>query len=492
MVIIKGNSYCKLKSYTPIERKLVTTSLTYNDEEKHKQSIYLKKAYSKAKAAGQLKKAGYLVGIIKQLGDFNVCLVNKDDTFPAGLLFKVKELWDKAKASPKYVNQIGTLTIEDDRVQPEPYNIFRWENIPPPMRYYQEECLKIAMEKHRGTFNVCVGGGKTLLASNIIKQTGVNTLFVVPSNALSQQTYNVFSRYFGTKNVQMINSKDIKAKKKLKPILISTVQTLASLVKQGEITHITDHIHSLMLDESHHAASESYLKLLPYLNEVYYRFNFTGTYTRNDSKIMELWGICDELLYKYNAAQATKDGFLTPVEFKIKTLNGTPHNNYNTEYHTNYSSKVFMNAVIQCVKNITTDKQILILVDRKDLVGQQIQDWLKIAGYKSVYVTGDNDKKELAKAMQDFNEKKNRILIASTVLGEGADITSTDVLIMARGGKSEIAVTQAIGRAVRLAPGKIVANVIDFYWVGPKWLGKHTKLRIDTYVEEFAGKIIQI
>lgn len=492
MIIVKGNSYCKIKSYTPIERKLVVTSLTYNDAEKQKQSVYLKKAYAKAKAAGQLKKAGYLAGMIKQLGDFNVCLMYENDTFPAGLLFKVQELWDKAKASPKYASQIGELTVEDSRVQPEPYNIFRWENTPPPMRYYQEECLKIAMEKHRGTFELAVGSGKTLLAANIIKQTGVNTLFVVPSSALSQQTYNVFSRYFGAKNVQMINSKDIKAKKKLKPILISTVQTLASLVKQGEIRHITNHIQSLMIDEAHHSASDSYTKLLPYLDNVYYRFNFSGTYTRNDSKIMELWGICDEKLYKYNAAQATKDKFLTPVEFKIKTLHGTAHSSYHTEYHTNYSSKLFMDAVVQCVKGTPNDKQILILVDRKDLVGQQIQDWLKIAGYKSVYVTGDNDKKELAQAMQDFNEKKSRILIASSVLGEGADITSTDVLIMARGGKSEIAVTQAIGRAVRLAVDKKIATVIDFYWVGPKWLGKHTKLRIDTYVEEFNGKIVQI
>jgi superfamily II DNA or RNA helicase len=491
MVIVQGNSFCKLAEFTDFERKLVEHSLTYSDEAKEKQINHLRRALQKAQFRRQFRKVAYLAGAIEKLGEFNVCLLNKDNTFPAGILFKVKELYDKALKDPRYSGKLNKLVVKDERSKPEPYNLFRWNNKPPEMRYYQKECLDLAMLHNRGTFEVCVGGGKTLIAANIIKETGVNTLFVVPSTALSQQTFNVFSSYFGKNNVQQLTTKDVKANKKFKPIIISTIQTLNSLVKQNLVEKVANHIHSLMIDEAHHGASDSYLNLLPYLNEVYYRFNFSGTYTRNDGRIMELWGVCDQKLYKYSSAKATEDKFLTPVEFKIKKIKGTDEDNYNNEYHKNYSSSSFLSKVVEEVKTIPTDKQILILVDRKDLVGQQIHDFLTIAKIESSYVTGDNNKKELTDAMEDFNDKKIKILIASTVLGEGADIRSTDYLILARGGKSEIAITQAIGRAVRLYPGKNVATVIDFEWEGTRWLGKHSLLRMETYVEEFNGKIIR-
>lgn len=471
MIIEQGNSYCQITKATEDELKKAAQLLSYYDEEKEKKIRFLQRAYQKALMRRQLRKVHFLAGEIKKVGDVVTCLLDKDNRFPSGLMFKIRE---HAK-------------IVDKRIKPEAYNLFRWNNTPPPMRYYQEDCVRLASEKSRGTFEVCVGGGKTLIAANIIKNTGVNTLFIVPSSALSQQTFEVFSNYFGKKNVVQLTSAMVKSKKKLAPIIISTVQTLASLVKQGIVEHVTDNIESLMIDEAHHGAADSYMKLLPFLNNVYYRYNFSGTYTRNDNKFMELWGVCDERLYSYNSAQATKDGYLTPVEFIIKPLHGTPGSDYQDEYKLNYGGKVFHDAIVDTVKDIPGDKQILILIDRKDMVGQQIKDWLDIAGIDSTYVTGDNDKKELTDAMARFNDKDIRILIASTVLGEGADIRSTDYLILGRGGKSEIAVTQAIGRAVRLYEGKNTAYVIDFEFQGTMWLKKHTKLRKETYANEFAA-----
>jgi len=489
MLIEKSNSLSKIVKASELELKLAKKALTYFDENKKKNYERLQIALARTFS---IRKKAWIVGQLKQYENYNVCLLNNDNTFPTGLVFKIKELYELAKNDSRYNTKLFELKIINKQIKPEAYNIFRWNNTPPKMRYYQEECLSIAEKENRGTFEVCVGGGKTLIAANIIKSTGVNTLFIVPSSALAQQTYEVFSSYFGKSKVQQLTTKIVKDNKKLGPILISTVQTLGSLTKQNLVHKVMNHVHSMMIDEAHHSASSTYMNLLPYMDHIYYRYNFSGTYIRNDAKIMELWGVCDKKLYKYSSAQATKDGYLTPVEFKIKTIRGEYHSVYNTEYSKNYSSKVFLDEIVNQVKSIPSDKQILILVDRKELVGQQIHDFLKVAKIESTYVTGDNNKKELSKAMEDFNNKKTRILIASTVLGEGADIRSTDYLIMARGGKSEIAITQAVGRAVRLYPDKKTATVIDFDWSGPKWLGKHTKLRMETYVKEFDAKITKI
>jgi superfamily II DNA or RNA helicase len=88
-----------------------------------------------------------------------------------------------------------------------------------------------------------------------------------------------------------------------------------------------------------------------------------------------------------------------------------------------------------------------------------------------------------------FNNKDFRILIGSTIIGEGIDIRSSDHLIMAQGGKSEIAVTQAIGRVVRLFPGKKIGWLHDFSFEGTKYLQGHLVERIKVYENNFGATI---
>lgn len=488
MILTVDNSFTTISKYNALEKKIVEAVLTYIDQEieKNKRGLFL--AYNKAMRFGMKRKAMFIARKIEELGDSKVCLL-KEDKFPSGLLFKIITAFEKAKANPKYADKVNTYEIKDTRTRPESTQEYIWCNQPPEPRYYQEECIAIGEGKGRGTFEVCVAGGKTLIASYIIKNTGVNTLYVVPSLALLDQTVAILTEYFSKARVQAVATKDVKGKKKLKPIRVTTVQTLASLQKQDLLDKLVSDVDSIMIDEAHHGASDSYVNLLPYLNHIYYRFNFSGTYTRNDSKIMELWGVCGEKLYKYPAAQGIADGFLTPVNFQVRRLNGKSASIYRNEYTDNYGGKEFLSAVLQEVKVIPKDKSILILVDRKDAVGRQIADTLEADGINCTYMTGDNDKEDISEAIKDFNGKKSRILIASTILGEGIDIRSTDTLILARGGKSDIAITQAIGRAVRLYPGKKEATVIDFEFKNSNWLHKHTRLRIENYAEEFAGVV---
>ena len=489
MKLLVDNSFTTIIDFTPTEYKVVEAVLTYVDETKEKEKKALHMSLQKAMRMRYLRKVAYLSAKLQEYGDCTVCLLNTNNTFPTGLLFKVTQALNKGLENDKYIGRILPYAIEDIRARPQSFQTYRWYNQPPKSRYYQEDCIKLGTERARGTFECAVGSGKTLIAANLIKEAGVNCLFVVPSIALIEQTKHVLGLYFGKEKVQQVTTANVKSHKKLKPIRISTVQTLASLQKQDMLGLVVEDIDMLIIDEAHHGAANSYTNLLKAFNHIYYRFNFSGTYTRNDSKIMELWGVCGEKLYKYSAAQAISDGFLTPLTFKIKRVNGFQGNVYHEEYTDNYGSKAFLDAIVEEVRTIPDGKQILILVDRKEAVGRQISDWLTIKNIESVYMTGDDNKHDVTKAIEDFNDKKCRILIASQILGEGVDIRSTDVLIMARGGKSDIAITQAVGRAVRLYPGKVSAQIIDFCFTNTKWLEKHTNMRIENYVEEFAGKI---
>jgi len=478
MSIIKiNNSYCHLEGVSDSIVKAVKTKLTYTNDDVIREKQYL---YSQIQRAGRSRQGGY-VAVLKQrfkdLGPDTVCWLDKDNKFPTGLLHLVKEV-------------IGSYRIVDDRKKPEPYLILRWNNKPNDLRYYQKEAVNKFIEKGRGVIQAGVGSGKTRMAVEIVKQLGVNTCFVVPSSALLTQAYDVFINAFGANNVQQIKTLDIKKNKKLKAIRIVTIQTLASLNKQGLAQTLLNDVDLFILDEAHHSASDSFLALLNQLEGIYFRLGLSGTYLRNDSRTLDLWGVSGEIIYDYPASKATKEGFLAPVEFNIIKLKGKPDKNYQKEYQNNYGGLEILESISDLVKiKIPVNKQILILVDRKDAVGNLIYEHLKQQKISCSYVTGDNSKNEIKKAIEDFNDKKTRILIGSTVFGEGVDIRSTDHLIMARGGKSEIAMTQAVGRAIRLYEGKKTAYVWDFNFRFCKYLSRHIDIRITNYEKQFAGKL---
>jgi len=475
-----NNSFCTLNGFTSIDIEKVKKSLTYTNED-----VILEKQmlYSQIKRAGAKRNIPLLMalrGKFKALGPDQVCWLNKDNEFPTGLIHLVKESL-----------QGSQYTISDERIKPAPYNILRWHNKPHALRYYQQEAVDVFIKHSRGVLQLACGAGKTRIAVEIIKQLGVNTLFVVPSSALLTQAYDIFVSSFGEKNVQKITTLDMKKDKKLKPIRVATIQTLASLNKQGLIKTPLNNVDLFIMDEAHHSASDSYLDLLNALQPIYFRLNMTATYTRNDSKLMDLQGMSGEVIYDYNAIQATKEGYLTPVEFRIIPLPGKPDRNYQNEYKINYKCKELLESIKDLVKNkIPKDEPILILIDKKEHSGDVIYKYLIESGITCSYVTGDNTKDEIREAIEDFNDNKTRILIGSTVFGEGCDLRTTTHLIMARGGKSEIMVTQAIGRAVRLSPGKKVAIVYDFNFKYTKYMTKHLTQRVEIYQKQFAGKVV--
>ena len=473
--LILNNSYTELVDFPPIVLDVIKKKLTYCDEETMMQKQML---YSQMRRArGQFYYA--LKAKFSALGPDFVCLVDKENRFPTGLIHLVKET----------INS-NTYKIIDKRAKPQFENIFRWNNTPDPLRYFQKDAIDIFLTKGRGVFQMAVGSGKTRCAIEVIKELATNTIFVVPSTALLTQAYDLFVLAFGRQQVEQIKTTNIKKGKKLKPIRVVTIQTLNSLNKQDLLKSLLSDVDLLILDECHHSGAESFKKLLPAFQGIYYRLGLSGTYLRNDSKTLDLWGVCGEIVYDYNAAKATKEGFLTPVEFNIIPVMGAFKRTYQSEYRDNYSGLNFLNAVLDVIQTkISHDKQILILVDRKEACGHLINEYLKEHGISCTYVNGDDHKDTIAQAIEDFNNKKTRILLASQILGEGCDIRSTDALIMARGGKSEIAMTQAVGRAVRLYPGKKVAQVYDFNFKFCKYLSKHLGMRVETYEKQFAGKV---
>lgn len=484
MKIVVQNSYSKIDGEVPLHaEELIRQVLTYqNDiESEVGQMFYKMKSCAREK---DWKTYHACKAKIKHLQENQYVCLYKNKTFPTGLLNVVLE-------------SLGVLScpyhLEDLRERISQSEILRWNNVPFTPRYYQKDMIELGLKNGRGVCVSAVGTGKSLIMAYLIKEISVTSLIIVPSVALSGQLYNDFCEWFGYQNIQLLDAAKIRKLGRPKPINIVTVQSLGSLKKTGEFKEFAKKIDAIYVDELHHAGAATYTGLLDDLDHVYYRYGFTGTFLRNDNKTLEMWSFLSNVLYEYPAHKAIQEGFLTPIEVNVYKLPGRGHKKYQKEYDNNYcaqtgdidSNNVLLKKVYNICTSVPAGSQILILVNRKDKCGAVIHEYLSALGVNNSYISGDNGKDEINNTIKAFNEKKVQVLIGSSVIGEGIDVRSTDHLIMCQGGKSEVTMVQAIGRAIRLFEGKKLAFIHDFEFINTYYMYKHLEERVEIYQRNF-------
>lgn len=484
MILEIHNSFSKLSGPVPDDvREFVRTVLTYrNDIDAELAALFPKLNFAKRTNNNKMYHV-VLAQINKLKANEWVCWF-KDDKFPTGHLNIVKEA----------LKQLNTnYETKDFRKIPPNDLILNWYTRPPEPRYYQREMHEIGMREGRGVFNAAVGTGKSLVLAYLLKEISVVSLIIVPSVNLGLQIEQDFKKWFGSTKVETVTTSNVRKGKRLAPIRVATIQTLASLQKTNEIQSLVHDVKAIFIDEIHHAGSASYTNILHEIDHVYYRFGFTGTFLRNDSKSLDMWGVLSNVLYRYPAFKAIQDGYLTPIKVVVHDLPGRASPSYPKEYDRNYcGGEYLLRKILSIVTETSVDEQVLILVKNKDKSGKIIHEYLNTYAIENAYISGD-DKKEVVNAtIKAFNEKKVNILIGSSVIGEGIDVRSTDQLIMAQGGKSEIVIVQAVGRAVRLYEGKKVAQIHDFNFSGTKYLRKHLAKREDIYSRNFECEIERV
>lgn len=498
--LIVNNSYCTIKGGIPqdTENLIHRILTTHNDIEAEVASIFYrmkmlkqfglkyKKDETKEENATRVRQSMHVnQAQLKKLQDSEYVYWYQNRQFPTGHVNIVKDLLDSLKVDYELI---------DKRKRIQPHLSLPWKSKPFDPRYYQSEMIKLGLKEGRGVFASAVGTGKTLIMEYLIKEIAVISLIIVPSKGLKVQNYNELASAFGTVNVQKIEAVQIRKGAKLKPIRVVTIQTIAALMKSGDLDLLIKDVEALYVDEIHHSGSASYTNLIPHIGHVYWKFGFTGTFMRNDSKSLDMWGFLSTLLYKYSASKAIEDGYLTPIDYSVYPLKGKSGGRYPKEYDNNYcGSPEILRAVSGIINGVGPDEQILILVNRKDKAGAIFHEMLNAQDIDNTYISGDDDEETISQSIKDFNSKKINVLIGSGVIGEGIDICSTDHLILAQGGKSEIVICQAVGRLVRLFKGKKIGHLYDFDFKGTKYMAKHLIIRRDIIERNFQPReVIEI
>ena len=100
-----------------------------------------------------------------------------------------------------------------------------------------------------------------------------------------------------------------------------------------------------------------------------------------------------------------------------------------------------------------------------------------------IFIYGDTDTKLRESVKAALNLKKFKVVITSLIWKEGVNIPTLGAVINAAGGKSELSTLQALGRGLRVAPGKEDIVFCDFFDNSHHYLISHFGERLSLYFD---------
>ena len=397
--------------------------------------------------------------------DGRVRLLSRRNTFPTGLLAHLLKGLNKAEIKA----QVKDLRTKVPRGKEKFVLIPKIE-----WRPHQKDSIRITMTETRGVVVLGTGGGKSILSVGIVATKQTQTLIITPDVGLREQLLETYVWAFGEKFVGNCITQD-------KPIIVANIQSLMN--KKEKLFH---RFKMLLIDEFHHAASNSYLTVNDYCINAFWRYGFTGTFTRSDGVLMGLFGVLSETIYKKSTSELIEEGWLVRPEITITRYEvAAKRLNYREAYKFITSDLGINEFIARAVRDkLSENKQTLVLVKFKEhgrLLHSLIGD--------CIFLSGDDDMDYRNKVKAAFNARKIRCIVATNIFGEGQDIPSIEVLFNARFEKTEIQTKQALGRTLRLCKGKEKALIYDFLIIGNKHLKNHSVERLKTYMSEPAFKI---
>lgn len=349
---------------------------------------------------------------------------------------------------------------------------------------YQLAAANALVRWQRGVLKVATNGGKTEIAAAVIKHLGRPTIFLVESLELLYQTRKRFATRLGVDagSIGVIGDGEFTVGKW---ITVATPRTMYNRLRNVE-PKAWDVV---IADECHHAAAKQFYEVLAQF-PAFYRFGLSGTpLDRSDGHDLRLIAQTGPVLYEVSNKVLVDRGISVPphVDMVKITQPELPANGLNyaqVEKHGVLENPTLnQTAANRAVDHVNEGLQVLILVE-KIKQGKLLQKLVREDGVEAAFISGKETTEKRDAVLRRFAEGELRCVVATTILDEGVDVPSIDVLILAAGGKAKIRLLQRVGRGLRQRDGKARLQIVDFANFTHKWLLKHSLMRLRTYREE--------
>lgn len=228
----------------------------------------------------------------------------------------------------------------------------------------------------------------------------------------------------------------------------------------------------IIVDEAHHALSDSYRNIFTHFDAVAggatRLLGVTATPDRGDRRA--LGGIFETIAYEYRMRDAISAGHLCPIVASsipieidmrgVRRVGG----DYDAEASAARIAPV-LERVADAVVEFARGRKTLVFLPLISL-SMAFSDLLRDRGMHSVHVDGESpDRRDI---LDWFAGSSDGVLCNASLLLEGYDCPDISCVICLRPTQIRSLYQQMVGRGTRIAPGKKNLLLIDFLWLTEK------------------------
>lgn len=333
--------------------------------------------------------------------------------------------------------------------------------------YQAEACERIFEEWEKVDRTLAVlptGTGKTVIFASVVDQItrqGGQVLVLAHRDELLDQASDKIQRLTG----------QIAYKEKAEshtgqysgiPVTVGSVQTLSRDSRLAELS--PDRYTHIVVDEAHHALSNSYLKVLNYFSGAKV-LGVTATPDRGDKK--KLGEFFESQAYEYTMRRAIQQGYLCKVKAQMVPLQISLEN---AKVSMGDYTEASLGSALEPYLEMIADELVVRARGRKTVVflplidtSQKFTAMLRERGMAAEEVHGTSANRP--EILRDFDEGKFDVLCNSMLLTEGWDCPSVDCVVVLRPTKIRSLYQQMVGRGMRLSEGKDHLLILDFLWL---------------------------
>ena len=307
----------------------------------------------------------------------------------------------------------------------------------------------------RGVINIATNGGKTAIATGIIKElypqlvaTEKVFCFVTHSKEIARQTKNNIENDLGIEVGFIGDGKWV-----IKPVTVVIITTLYSRRKKPEFKNLIPNIMGFVADECHHSTATSWYDVFNLMTNAIIRLGLTGTVDKqNPVNEMRLYSCTGTIINRITNDYLIENGFSAKpvcIMFQVSEpeLEGEA---YSEAYQLGIVESDERLDVIGriCKKETESGNIVLILVEHIDH-GEYIQEELQKLKKRVFFTNGTLTSDVRQKLLDNLKNHKIDVLISTSILDEGVDVSGINAVIYARGMKSSRKLLQGIGRGLR-------------------------------------------
>lgn len=309
----------------------------------------------------------------------------------------------------------------------------------PALRPYQQEAVEAVFREwgsghHRTLLVQATGTGKTVCFAEVVRRVaecGGRSLVLAHRGELLEQAADKIGRMTGLScSVERAEETSVGTWDRV------TVGSVQTLMREDRLSRLApDRFQCVVVDEAHHAVSESYRRVLDHFSGADV-LGVTATADRADRR--DLGEVFDSIAYEYGLAQAVRDGWLCPIEAQTLPLSvdisgvSTQAGDY-AAGQLGDALDPYLDAIADQMAGVCRERRTVTFLPLVR-TAKAFAERLRARGLAACEVDGQSEDRD--EVLADFQAGRYQVMCNSMLLTEGWDCPAVDCVVVLRPTKS--------------------------------------------------------